>query len=142
MWLLRSLLKNMRSSGLLLLSCAFLTGCATNFESRPLLPDHPASPQAEEAPRPRARRLMADDGLTRTTKEQLARKEAPKPDFPPAGMTHEMSKMEGMAPHPDGTAPPASSIYTCVMHPEVQQAGPGNCPKCGMTLVKNEGDTR
>ncbi len=25
-------------------------------------------------------------------------------------------------------------IYTCPMHPEVQQIGPGHCPKCGMTL--------
>jgi len=25
-------------------------------------------------------------------------------------------------------------IYTCPMHPEVQQEYPGNCPKCGMTL--------
>jgi P-type Cu+ transporter len=25
-------------------------------------------------------------------------------------------------------------IYTCPMHPEVRQAGPGNCPKCGMAL--------
>ncbi len=24
--------------------------------------------------------------------------------------------------------------YTCPMHPEVRQRGPGNCPKCGMTL--------
>lgn len=24
--------------------------------------------------------------------------------------------------------------YTCPMHPEVRQIGPGNCPKCGMTL--------
>jgi len=27
------------------------------------------------------------------------------------------------------------TIYTCPMHPEVQQEGPGTCPKCGMTLV-------
>jgi CopA family copper-resistance protein len=26
-------------------------------------------------------------------------------------------------------------IYTCPMHPEVQQSKPGNCPKCGMKLV-------
>jgi len=26
------------------------------------------------------------------------------------------------------------TIYTCPMHPEVQQEQPGNCPKCGMTL--------
>lgn len=25
--------------------------------------------------------------------------------------------------------------YTCPMHPEILQDGPGNCPKCGMTLV-------
>lgn len=29
----------------------------------------------------------------------------------------------------------AHGIYTCPMHPEVRQHGPGNCPKCGMTLV-------
>ena len=28
----------------------------------------------------------------------------------------------------------AKGIYTCPMHPEVQQDHPGNCPKCGMTL--------
>ena len=25
--------------------------------------------------------------------------------------------------------------YTCPMHPEIVQDKPGNCPKCGMTLV-------
>src|SRR5438876_7554767 len=25
-------------------------------------------------------------------------------------------------------------IYTCPMHPEVRQLGPGACPKCGMAL--------
>ena len=25
-------------------------------------------------------------------------------------------------------------VYTCPMHPEVQQDKPGNCPKCHMTL--------
>jgi Cu+-exporting ATPase len=29
---------------------------------------------------------------------------------------------------------PSEVIYTCPMHPEVQQDHPGNCPKCGMTL--------
>ena len=32
------------------------------------------------------------------------------------------------------TAPTGKPIYTCPMHPEVQQDHPGNCPKCGMTL--------
>ncbi len=30
------------------------------------------------------------------------------------------------------TAP--QSEYTCPMHPEIKQAGPGSCPKCGMAL--------
>src|SRR5437763_16309023 len=25
-------------------------------------------------------------------------------------------------------------IYTCPMHPEVRQVGPGVCPKCGMAI--------
>ncbi|MGZ7456405.1 heavy metal translocating P-type ATPase [Pseudomonas sp. Ma2-10] len=34
---------------------------------------------------------------------------------------------------------PASAVqtgteFTCPMHPEIRQPGPGNCPKCGMTL--------
>jgi Cu+-exporting ATPase len=31
-------------------------------------------------------------------------------------------------------AAPAGAIYTCPMHPEVRQAGPGSCPICGMAL--------
>lgn len=29
---------------------------------------------------------------------------------------------------------PAGAIYTCPMHPEVRQVGPGSCPICGMAL--------
>ncbi|MBX3694580.1 MAG: heavy metal translocating P-type ATPase [Steroidobacteraceae bacterium] len=29
---------------------------------------------------------------------------------------------------------PAGAIYTCPMHPEIRQPGPGSCPKCGMAL--------
>jgi Cu+-exporting ATPase len=30
--------------------------------------------------------------------------------------------------------PKGRILYTCPMHPEVQQDHPGECPKCGMTL--------
>lgn len=33
-------------------------------------------------------------------------------------------------------------VYTCPMHPEVQQAGPGKCPKCGMALEKKTVKTK
>src|SRR5690606_22515540 len=36
--------------------------------------------------------------------------------------------------HPEGTSVCDDAIYTCPMHPEVRQKGPGTCPKCGMAL--------
>ena len=30
--------------------------------------------------------------------------------------------------------PPAGAIYTCPMHPQIRQVGPGSCPICGMAL--------
>jgi P-type Cu+ transporter len=35
---------------------------------------------------------------------------------------------------PAATAAPADAIYTCPMHPEIRQPGPGTCPICGMAL--------
>ena len=31
-------------------------------------------------------------------------------------------------------AAPAGTIYTCPMHPQIRQVGPGHCPICGMAL--------
>src|SRR5688572_1736654 len=35
--------------------------------------------------------------------------------------------------HPSASKP-HGPIYTCPMHPEIRQMGPGACPKCGMAL--------
>jgi Cu+-exporting ATPase len=35
---------------------------------------------------------------------------------------------------PPQPAAPAGTIYTCPMHPEIRQVGPGSCPICGMAL--------
>ena len=37
-------------------------------------------------------------------------------------------------PPPEPVTSGAETIYTCPMHPEVRQKGPGTCPKCGMAL--------
>src|SRR4051812_8237505 len=34
---------------------------------------------------------------------------------------------------PAAAAPPGT-IYTCPMHPQIRQPGPGTCPICGMAL--------
>jgi Cu+-exporting ATPase len=43
----------------------------------------------------------------------------------PATVKHEEKKEQ---------KPKGKAIYTCPMHPEVQQDHPGDCPKCGMAL--------
>lgn len=45
--------------------------------------------------------------------------------------------------HPKKAVEPSAkvdlnAIYTCPMHPEVRQKGPGSCPKCGMALEPEE----
>ena len=44
--------------------------------------------------------------------------------------------------NPAEAAPPApakpGAIYTCPMHPEIRQVGPGSCPICGMALEPAE----
>ncbi len=38
------------------------------------------------------------------------------------------------APVPEPLPRPEGRLYTCPMHPEIRQAHPGPCPKCGMAL--------
>jgi hypothetical protein len=45
------------------------------------------------------------------------------------------SFLSPVAATPKGKAAVAEDArYTCPMHPEVRQAQPGDCPKCGMPL--------
>ena len=48
----------------------------------------------------------------------------------PARFTTAMSGRESFP----STGPAQGRTYTCPMHPEVRQEGPGTCPKCGMAL--------
>lgn len=47
-----------------------------------------------------------------------------------ATMTKESEKQDAPQSHP------SHSYYTCTMHPQVHEDKPGNCPICGMPLVK------
>jgi Cu+-exporting ATPase len=40
----------------------------------------------------------------------------------------------GKKTSPAGETHDGPAVYTCPMHPEIQQPGPGTCPKCGMAL--------
>jgi Cu+-exporting ATPase len=63
---------------------------------------------------------------------------------------HEHAKLRSLeAPPSAGRDGAANTIYTCPMHPEVRQIGPGDCPKCGMALepltpthIEDDGEIR
>ncbi|MDH5257979.1 MAG: heavy metal translocating P-type ATPase, partial [Gammaproteobacteria bacterium] len=44
------------------------------------------------------------------------------------------NKNKNKAPLDNSSTQNKSVTYTCPMHPEIQQQGPGSCPKCGMAL--------
>jgi Cu(I)/Ag(I) efflux system membrane fusion protein len=56
----------------------------------------------------------------------LSRSAAPMPTDPHAGH----------APGEAADSQPVAAVWTCPMHPEVRQDGPGSCPICGMPLVQ------
>ena len=69
-----------------------------------------------------------------------------KPAASPVGVAHRDANHEHAGDHPHAATPsgseqsdqrkqvPPGTIYTCPMHPQIRQVGPGTCPICGMTL--------
>ncbi len=51
-------------------------------------------------------------------------------------MSHEATDAKGS--QKVSSAKNSDQIYTCPMHPQVRQQGPGNCPICGMALEPEE----
>jgi CopA family copper-resistance protein len=50
-------------------------------------------------------------------------------------------EMKGMDMPKNKAKQAAPVTYTCVMHPEIHATKPGNCPKCGMVLIKEKPKT-
>jgi Cu+-exporting ATPase len=53
---------------------------------------------------------------------------------PAHGVEHGDQPESQRARPSDGRADGKPVVYTCPMHPELRQEGPGDCPKCGMAL--------
>src|SRR5216684_2268745 len=59
------------------------------------------------------------------------------PKAVPVGKHHHAAHAhgrEGRSVEPSRAPVPAGTIYTCPMHPQIRQVGPGHCPICGMAL--------
>ncbi len=59
-------------------------------------------------------------------------------DLDPAGYLQSNAEKDSLSDPSRVTSPEkkvnSDGIYTCPMHPEIQQRGPGSCPLCGMSL--------
>ena len=52
------------------------------------------------------------------------------------GMDMKPAEVPAEHDNSDMEMPSGEAVYTCPMHPEIQRNEPGNCPICGMELVK------
>jgi hypothetical protein len=115
-----------RAKGSLYLAVAavLVAACATEPKPKPasIDPSNPSAP--ESAP-------LSTDTLSHTAAGPSGMKPADTP-APPASSSDHGHEHDGAAP--------ATTLYTCPMHPEVISDKPGKCPKCGMTLVPKKPD--
>ncbi len=90
------------------------------------------SPAATESPRTKE---AAETEMKKTSDEMktLSDEMKAKSDAEKSG-----KKTSTASPNPQS----AAVYWTCVMHPEIRADKPGQCPKCGMTLVKKGGGTK
>jgi hypothetical protein len=123
----------------LLAAAALLVGCAAQPDVRPRSADDPANPHAPESPVATMTPPLSIEPVS-TTDSDTGAKPPPHTEEMP-GM--DMPGMPNMQPRPEraATAPATQPIaghtlYTCRMHPQVVSDHPGNCPICGMKLVK------
>lgn len=108
-------------------------GCASSYSEPVMSADHPANPDAMEAPAREALGTLAVSGTSRAG-------EAPAEH---AGHAMKGEPVPGTPREPASEAAPAAGVFACPMHPEVTGERPDQrCPKCGMKLVpvlKKEG---
>ena len=118
-----------------------LTGCAVHLPPAPV--SNPAAANAPEgAAAPLRPRLVATSRYFLSPhpddREQKAKQmDAGKmKEGEMAGMSHHTGDLSKMPP---ALATAGAAYFTCPMHPEIHEDRPGECPKCGMTLVRKGG---
>ncbi len=124
-------------------------GCAVNLPPSPAPASNPAnSSAAEAATAPLRPTLLATSrtflspqaGDREQTAKQRDISEVKDKAMQP-GMIDESHLPNATLPERPPIPTTAEASYTCPMHPQIDEAKPGQCPICGMTLIKKTGAT-
>ena len=129
-------------AGALVAVAAVLVGCAVDLPPPPV--SNPADAHAPEAAIAPLRPTLLATSHTFLSSASDDREQAAKQmgmrkmkhgTSDNGTMRDEMSEISDMS---KGAAVPAlaETYYTCPMHAQIKEGKPGNCPICGMTLVK------
>ena len=120
-----------------LMAALALTACAVKLPPAPA--SDPANPQAAQAATRPMRPTLVATSRTFLSPSADDREQKAKQMDHSAMAHHSMPRMAHGTPAASPTATtsaPTSDIFTCPMHPEIKESKPGNCPSCGMTLIK------
>jgi hypothetical protein len=128
-------------AGALVAVAAVMVGCAVNLPPPPA--SNPADARAPEAATAPLRPTLLATSHTFLSPGAGDREQAAK-QMDMSKMKHGSSdkgtmreEMPGMSEMSKEAAVPApETYYTCPMHAQIKEGKPGNCPICGMTLVK------
>src|SRR4029453_16121861 len=128
-------------AGALVAAAAVLVGCAVNLP--PPLVSNPVDAHAPEAATALLRPTLLATSHTFLSPAADDREQAAK-QMDMSKMKHGSSdkgtmrdEMPGMSEMSKEAAVPApETYYTCPMHAQIKEGKPGNCPICGMMLVK------
>ena len=144
------------------ITALLLTGCASEQPVRLSTADDPTSSIAPEVPLPPPSSTLASTSIDQTALPEpptarmtegmgdmkhdmpgMAGDSHAMPDMAHAGMAMGTSATQHADTMPAGTAANGErALYTCTMHPQVISTQPGNCPLCGMKLVKKTAPAR
>ena len=128
-------------TGALVAAAAVLVGCAVNLPPPPV--SNPADAHAPEAATAPLRPTLLATSHTFLSPAAGDREQAAKQmdmskmkhgSSDKGTMRNEMPGISEMSKEAAVAAP--ETYYTCPMHAQIKEGKPGNCPICGMTLVK------
>ncbi len=127
----------------ILILAALVASCAVNLPPAPSSnPADPHAPEAATAPlRPTLLAtsrsfisLAADDREQEAKQMDMSKMKSGPNDV--GAMQHGQPGMQQMSPVPAT----GETYFTCPMHSQIHETKPGQCPICGMTLVKKSAE--